>query len=195
MIDNNPRAPAIAAPPLFLLVALAALQPLTLNVLMPATPNVARDLGTSYGTVQLTLSLYLATVAIVQLITGPLSDRHGRRPIVLLALSLFIAGCFGAIFAPSIEWLLAARVVQAMGAGTAFTLMRTIVRDTSTRDQAASRIGYVMVSMLVIPMFAPTIGSFIDTHFAWRAIFVFLTAAGILVLPLSIVFLRETNPL
>ncbi|MGL5736760.1 MAG: MFS transporter, partial [Beijerinckiaceae bacterium] len=119
MIDNNPRAPAIAAPPLFLLVALAALQPLTLNVLMPATPNVARDLGTSYGTVQLTLSLYLATVAIVQLITGPLSDRHGRRPIVLLALSLFIAGCFGAIFAPSIEWLLAARVVQAMGAGTA----------------------------------------------------------------------------
>ncbi len=80
---NRISAARIAAPPLFMLVALSALQPMAVNILVPATPKIARELGTSYGTVQLTLSLYLVAVALVQLITGPLSDKHGRRPVVL----------------------------------------------------------------------------------------------------------------
>ncbi|MGL4324829.1 MAG: multidrug effflux MFS transporter [Beijerinckiaceae bacterium] len=181
-------------PPLFMLVALSAVQPMTLNILMPSTPHLARDLGTSYATVQLTLSLYLVTVAIVQLITGPLSDKHGRRPVILWALALFVAGSFAAIFSQSIEMLLAARVVQAIGAGTAFTLTRTIIRDTSEQDEAASRIGYVMVSMLIIPMVTPSLGGFIDTHFNWQSIFIVLTAVGLLVLPMTWRWLPETNP-
>lgn len=187
------QAERAVAPPLFMLVALAALQPMAVNIIVPATPKLARDLGTSYGTVQLTLTLYLVTVAIVQLITGPMSDKRGRRPVVLAAIALFTTGSFAAIFATSIEMLLAARILQAMGSGTAFTLTRTIIRDTSERDEAASRIGYVMVAMLVIPMLMPTLGSYIDSHFNWPAIFGFMTLVGLSVLPMAWRWLNETN--
>lgn len=182
------------APPLFMLVALSALQPMAVNIIIPATPQLARDLGASYGTVQLTLTFYLVTVAIVQLITGPLSDRQGRRPVVLGAIGLFIAGSLAAMFATSIEMLLVARIVQAMGSGTAFTLTRTIIRDTSPQDEAASRIGSVMVVMLVVPMLTPTLGSYIDSHFDWPAIFLFLAAVGLIILPITWRWLHETNP-
>lgn len=191
---NEIKAARIAAPPLLMLVALSALQPMAINILVPATPKIARDLGTSYGTVQLTLSLYLVAVALVQLITGPLSDKRGRKPVIMWALALFTMGNIAACFAQSIEMLLAARILQAIGSGTVFTLTRTIIRDTSERDEAASRIGYLMVAMLVIPMISPTIGSFIDARFDWHSIFIFLAMIGLAMFPVTWRFLRETNP-
>ncbi|HEX8167365.1 MAG TPA: multidrug effflux MFS transporter [Beijerinckiaceae bacterium] len=159
-------------PPLAVLVAISALQPFALNVLAPATPGLARSFSTDYATIQLTLTLYLVAVAMTQLVVGPISDRIGRRPCVIAALALFMAGSLMGALAGSIPALLAARVVQAMGGGTCFALSRAIVRDTSSKNEAASLIGYITMAMVVSPMVAPLAGGFLDASLGWRSIFV-----------------------
>lgn len=190
---NDASAIRAAPPALFLLVALSALQPIALNIIAPSTPALAREFNTDYATVQLTLTVYLVAVAVSQLITGPWSDRAGRRPIVLIGLGTFVVGCFAAALAPTIEALIAARVVQAFGSGAAFALARAMIRDTSERDEAASRIGYMMVAMLIAPMLAPSVGSIIDRAAGWHAIF--LVMAGVAIVSWTLVWrgLPETN--
>jgi MFS transporter, DHA1 family, multidrug resistance protein len=163
--------PVPARPPLAILVAISTLQPFALNVLAPATPGLARALDTDYGTIQLTLTLYLLAVAVTQLIVGPISDRIGRRPCVLAALALFMAGSIMGALATTIPALLAARIVQAMGGGTCFALSRAIVRDTASKNEAASLIGYIAMAMVVSPMVAPLVGGFLDANFGWRSVF------------------------
>ncbi|HEX8662578.1 MAG TPA: multidrug effflux MFS transporter [Beijerinckiaceae bacterium] len=179
-------------PPLAVLVAISALQPFALNVLAPATPGLARSFQTDYATIQLTLTLYLVGVAVTQLVVGPISDRIGRRPCVLAALGLFMAGSLMGALANSIPALLAARVVQAMGGGTCFALSRAIVRDTSSKNEAASLIGYITMAMVVSPMVAPLIGGFLDASFGWRSIFALMLALAAPVMLASYVFLGET---
>jgi len=161
-----------ARPPLAILIAISMLQPFALNVLAPATPGLARSLETDYATIQLTLTLYLLAVAVTQLIVGPISDWIGRRPCVLAALALFMAGSLMGALASTIPALLAARVVQAMGGGTCFALSRAIVRDTASKNEAASLIGYITMAMVVSPMIAPLVGGFLDANFGWRSVFV-----------------------
>lgn len=162
---TGPQAERPRRPPLGILVAISALQPFALNVLAPATPGMARALATDYGTVQLTLTLYLAAVAVTQLVVGPISDRIGRRPCVLAGIALFMAGAAIGVASTSIEVLLAGRVVQAMGGGTCFALSRAIVRDTTTRDEAASLFGYITMAMVISPMIAPLLGGILDARF------------------------------
>lgn len=185
--------PARAArPPLAVLVAISALQPFALNVLAPATPGLARALSTDYATIQLTLTLYLVAVAVTQLIVGPVSDRFGRRPCVLAAIALFIVGCVIGAAADSIEALLLARIVQGMGGGTCFALSRAIVRDTASKNEAASLLGYITMAMVVSPMVAPLVGGFIDARFGWRSIFWAMLALALPVALGAYGFLGET---
>ncbi len=180
-------------PPLGVLIGIAMLQPFALNVLAPATPGLARSFGTDYATIQLTLTLYLVTVAVIQLIVGPVSDRIGRRPCVLAAVGLFIAGSLIGAVAPNIETLLLARVVQAMGGGTCFALSRAIIRDTASQDEAASLIGYVTMAMVVSPMVAPLIGGFLDARYGWRSVFLATLALALPVALATYWFLLETT--
>ncbi len=166
-------------PSLAVLVLCSAVQPFALNVLAPATPSIARSLGTDYGTIQLTLTLYLAAVAVAQLVVGPLSDRIGRRPCIIGGLILFALGSIAGLMSASIPTLLAARMLQAVGAGTAFALTRAIARDMAGKDEAASIIGYVTMAMVVAPMLSPLVGGFIDKTYGWRAIFILMTLAGL----------------
>ncbi|CUA87845.1 drug resistance transporter, Bcr/CflA subfamily [Chelatococcus sambhunathii] len=195
---NRPFPPqAVTAPPrpsLAVLVAVSALQPFALNVLAPATPALARTFATDYATIQLTLGLYLLAVAVTQVVIGPISDRFGRRPCVIGGVALFTIGSFAGAFAFDTVTLLAARVVQAAGGGTAFALARAIVRDTSERDEAASRIGYLTMVMVVAPMVAPFVGGVIDSHLGWRAIFGVKTLFGVAVLAYAFAVLGETAP-
>jgi DHA1 family bicyclomycin/chloramphenicol resistance-like MFS transporter len=181
-------------PPLLVLIAISALQPFALNVLAPALPGMTRSLETDYSTIQLTLTLYLVTVAAVQLVVGPISDRIGRRPCILAGVALFIAGSVLGAAAAQIETLLAARVVQAMGGGTCFALARAVVRDVAPKDEAASLIGYIAMVMVLSPMVAPLIGGFIDAEFGWRAIFLAALALATPVALGSYWFLHETAP-
>lgn len=181
-------------PTLTILVAISALQPIALNLLAPATPALTRHFASSYATIQLTLTLFLVSVALTQLVIGPLSDRLGRRPCVNAGVALFVAGSVLGAFAPSTQILLIARVLEGAGAGAVFALSRAIIRDTASRDEAASQIASVTMVMVVAPMLAPWLGGQIETALGWRAIFWFMTGFGVCVLALTIVRLPETAP-
>lgn len=182
----------IAPPALWLLVVMTGLGPFTMQIVVPVLPQVARDLGVSYGVAQLTLTLYLVGVALGQLLYGPLSDRFGRRPVLLWALALFILSSILAALAPTAGWLVAARVAQAMGACSGMVLGRAIVRDVWPREEAASRLGYVILGMTVAPMLSPSIGAFLEAWLGWRALMLACAVAGIPVLFAAWRSLRET---
>ncbi|MGC2856658.1 multidrug effflux MFS transporter [Novispirillum sp. DQ9] len=189
-----PAAPPAAAPAFIaMLVGVAAVSPLGINLYLPSMPGMARSLGVDFAGVQLTLSLYLAAVAVGQLIVGPLSDRFGRRPVLLAGLALFVAGSVACLAAPSLGVLIAGRVVQAVGGCAGIALSRAVVRDLYGRDQAASMIGYVTMGMAVAPMIAPTIGGLLDGVAGWRGSFAFLAAFGAVVLVVAWRMLYETH--
>lgn len=179
---------------LLLLVALAMLGPLTLNILVPSLPGLASALATTKENAQLTLSFYLFGMAISQLILGPLADRFGRRPIVLIALVVYVVSSLAAEFAPNVEVLIVARVVQSFGATAGLTLGRTMIRDQYDQNSAASVIGYVTMAMVIAPMVSPLIGATIDEAFGWRLIFAFCAVLGLLSLALAWRSLPETRP-
>ena len=176
-----------------LLMAMTAIGPATLNIVVPALPGMITRLGTDAATVQLTLSLYLLSLACAQLLLGPLSDRFGRRPVVLAGLALSVVASLAAIAASSIGMLIAARIVQAAGASTGIVIGRAIIRDLYDRDRAAGMIGLVTTAMVIAPMVAPLIGGILDSHFGWEAIFLFITLSSGAVLVWAVLILPETH--
>jgi MFS transporter, DHA1 family, multidrug resistance protein len=176
-----------------LLIAISAVSPLGINMYLPSMPGMARALGVDFTTIQLTLSLYLGAMAVGQLILGPLSDRFGRRPVLLIGLGTFVAGSVICLSAQSIGVLIVGRIVQALGGCAGITMSRAIVRDLYGRNQVASMIAYVTMGMAVAPMVAPTIGGLLETFFGWRASFAFLIGFGGLALMSAYWRLRETN--
>jgi MFS transporter, DHA1 family, multidrug resistance protein len=172
-----PQAAQGAAPPdqvrprpaTSLLVAMTAIGPFSMQILLPCLPAMAAALAVPYGTVQLTLTLYLIGVAVGQLVYGPLSDRFGRKPLLLGGLGLFLAGSLGAALAPSAGLLIAARVLQAVGGCAGMVLGRAMVRDSYPRERSAAVLGTVSTAMAVAPMVAPLLGSALEAHLGWRA--------------------------
>jgi DHA1 family bicyclomycin/chloramphenicol resistance-like MFS transporter len=163
------------APPstalLALLIAIASIGPMSLNIVMPALPGIARALHADPVTVQLTLSVYLVCMAISQLVLGTLSDRFGRRPVLIGGLILTVAASVVATLATTIEALVAARALQAFGASCGIVISRAIVRDLFARDRAASMLGFVTMVIMVVPMIVPPLGGVLDTVFGWPSIF------------------------
>ncbi len=165
-------------PHIMTLVLLAGLPALSLNIFLPSLPAMASHFGVSYGTMQLSLSLYLVATALLQILVGPTSDMLGRRPVMLGSTALFILATIGTLVAPNYAVFLACRMLQAtMTAG--LVLSRAVVRDIVTQDQAASMIGYVTMGMSVVPMVGPVIGGALDEVWGWQASFVLLLAGGI----------------
>ena len=179
---------------LILLMAVTAIGPATLNIMVPALPSLVVRLASDAATVQLTLSLYLLSLATAQLFLGPLSDRFGRRPVMLAGLALNVVASVAAIWANSIGWLIFARVVQAVGASGGIVICRAIIRDLYDRDRAAAMIGLVTTAMVVAPMVAPFIGGLLDTAFGWEAIFLAIGAMSAAVLVWAVLVLPETRP-
>ena len=179
---------------LALLMAMTAIGPATLNILVPAMPGLVTRLGSDTGTVQLTLSLYLVSLAAAQLLFGPLSDRFGRRPVVLAGLALGVVASLAGMAAASIGTLIAARVAQAIGASTGIVIGRAIIRDLYERERAAAMIGLVTTAMVIAPMVSPLIGGILDTAFGWQAIFLFIAAFSGVVLLWAVLVLPETRP-
>ena len=193
--DANGAAASLVAerPPYVILVAISAVGPLALNIFVPSMPGLQSEFGVSYGVVQLTLTLYIIGMALCQLVYGPLSDRFGRRPVLLGGMALFVVASVVAALATSIGMLIAARLLQAIGGASGLVLSRAIVRDLYDRDRSASVLGYITMAFVVAPMLAPTIGGLLDQIAGWRAIFVLLALLGGAALAVTWRKLPETN--
>lgn len=179
-------------PVLITLVLLTSLSVITMNAFIPSLPALAEDLGSSYAFMQIAVSGYLLMTALMQLLIGPLSDRYGRRPVILVSLVLFIAASFGCTQAETAETFMFFRMCQAAVA-SGMVLARTIVRDLLPPNEAASMIGYMTAAMALVPMFAPTYGGAMEEALGWRATFWSFVIFGCGVLWLCWIDLGETN--
>ena len=174
------------------LVLLTALSVLSLNMFLPSLSNIARDFQTDYALVNLSIAGYLAITAVLQLIMGPLSDRYGRRPVILAGLAIFVLASLGCALATGIWAFLGFRIVQgAIISGAA--LSSAVVRDMVPAQEAASLLGYIAMAMAVAPMLGPMFGGALDELFGWRASFWSFAGLGVALLVLCWVDLGETN--
>jgi len=152
-----------------------------LHVLLPALPAIAVAMDVAPHSAQLLISLSILSIALGNLMIAPLSDRYGRRPIVLLSLGLFVLGSAAGIFAKSLGWLVASRIVQAFGGGAAMSVMRATILDHFGPARAASALAATATAILVAPMLAPTIGGFVLELLDWRAVFALSGVLGFVV--------------
>jgi DHA1 family bicyclomycin/chloramphenicol resistance-like MFS transporter len=180
-------------PGTWLLTLLMGISPFSMQIIIPALPLMAGLFSTSYAAMQVTLTVYLVGIALGQLVYGPLSDRFGRRPLLLGGLVIYTVGSVAALVAPSLGLLVLARAAQAAGGCAGMVLTRAIIRDVFPRDEAASKIGFVMMGMTVAPMMAPLLGAELTATFGWRSTMLACTGFG-LVLGLLALRLPETLP-
>jgi len=180
------------APHIFTLILMSSMSVMSMSVFLPSLPSMTEFFKTDYSLIQLSISLYLACTAIVQLIAGPLSDYFGRRKIVLTAIMVLIFATIGCYFAKSIETFLFFRVLQASIA-TLMAISKAIVRDMVSPEKAASMLGYVTMGMSVAPMIAPSIGGFFEAYYNWQATFLFVIILSIGLFFLCWFDLGETN--
>jgi DHA1 family bicyclomycin/chloramphenicol resistance-like MFS transporter len=169
------------------------ISPMAITIIVPSMPGLQAAFHADYSTVQLTLSLYLAAIAVAQPFVGLLSDRFGRRPVLLTGLSLFVVSSLLAVAAPNIESIIFLRVLQGAGGCTGMILGRAIIRDLYDRQQAASMIGYVTMAFAVAPMAAPSIGGLLQETYGWAAIYWFLGLFGLACLIFAWLDVSETN--
>ncbi len=171
-------------PHVFTLTFVAAAAAMSMNVFLPSLPGMALYFKTDYHVVQLSVALYLLVNAVMQIIVGPLSDRFGRRPVVLYGFIIYILASVGCVFAPNITTFLIFRMLQAtVVAG--MVLSRATVRDMVPDAQAASMIGYVTMGMSIVPMIGPSIGGVFDEVFGWKANFWLQAITGVAALWLA----------
>ncbi len=179
-------------PHIVTLVLATASSALTMNVFLPSLPGMAKHFNTDYAVMQLAVTLYLLSTAVLQVFFGPASDRFGRRPVMLACFVVFILGTIGALAAPDVGTLLACRLLQAFSAA-GMVLARAIVRDTVGMAAAASKMGYITMGMALVPMVAPFIGGLVDEIYGWQATFVVALLFGLVAFGFIYFDLGETN--
>ncbi len=157
-----------------LLAAAVALGPLATDMYLPSLPQIGRDFGVGTDQVQLTLSLYMAGFALAQLICGPLSDRFGRKPVMVGGFVLFALASIGCALASSIESLILCRILQALGGSAGPVLGRACIRDIYSPREAAKILAILASMMALAPAIAPTLGGLLVTGFSWHSIFMVL---------------------
>jgi DHA1 family bicyclomycin/chloramphenicol resistance-like MFS transporter len=190
-VFTDPTFPRARAP-FWLLVAITASGTLAMHMMVPSLPLAARDLDVSAAAIQLAITLYLFSVAFGQLLYGPVSDRFGRRPVLLAALGAYVAASIVAGLAPNLHVLLAARVVQAIGGCGGLVLGRAVVRDGAAQGQAASQMALLTMTQSLAPGIGPAIGGYLGAWFGWRSIFAALGGLGGVTLAATVLTLPET---
>ena len=176
-----------------LLVALGSFGSLTMSIYTPVMPSVGADLGAGSDSVKLTLTTYMLGFAIGQLFYGPLSDRYGRRPVLLVGVSFFIATTFACSLAPSIGSLIGLRVLQGLGAASGAVLSRALTRDAYSAHEMPVVMSWISLGMNISPSIGPTLGGFLGEWLSWRATFWFVGGFGLVLLLVSSLGLAETN--
>jgi DHA1 family bicyclomycin/chloramphenicol resistance-like MFS transporter len=184
------------APPkimLLLLVVMTGVAPISLYMLVPALPVLATTFGRDIGVAQMTVSLYMVGIACSQIIMGPLSDRFGRRPVLLAGLGLMVAASVGSILAQTLPQLIAARFLQALGGAAGMVVSRAIIRDLYSRERISSMISLVIAALMIAQMLSPLTGGLLEIAFGWRSILYVITASSIVTAAAIAVLLPETR--
>lgn len=180
-------------PRLSTLIVLTGLTVMTLNLFLPSLPRMADSFGVADAVIAFAVSGYMVAAAAMQILLGPLSDRIGRRPVLIGALSVYVLASIGCVLSQRIEWFLFFRLAQAAGVAGA-VLSSAVIRDLFSERQAASKLGSVAAAMALAPMLGPSIGGILEAGFGWRASFVLFAVAGVAALGLVLWDLGETRP-
>ena len=184
--------------PRFLRLALvlglvSAIGPFAIDMYLPALPSIGQDLDASISAVQMSLLVFFIAMGAGQIVAGPISDMFGRKTPLFFGLGLFAIGGIGSALAPSIEWLIAFRFVQGLGACAGTVIPRAIVRDLHTGSEAARLMSLLMLVFSVSPILAPLVGSIVIEAFSWRAVFWVVTGAAAFAAILIATSLEETR--
>ncbi|MYD78818.1 MAG: multidrug effflux MFS transporter [Gammaproteobacteria bacterium] len=182
----------VIQPRLITLILLNGLAISSLNLFLPSLPGIAVEFEASYALVNLSIAGYAAMTAILQLVLGPLSDRFGRRPVILFGLLVFSLASLGCLLATNITSFLFFRMMQA-AIISAHTVSYAVIRDSSQERKAASLMGYVAMAWAIAPMLAPVLGGTLDELFGWRASFWAFLLLGTAIFGLCLFDLHETN--
>jgi len=179
-------------PHILTLILLASISALTMNIFLPSLPNIASELNSSTSILGLSVGIYLASSAVLQLIIGPFSDQFGRRPLILWSLIIFCISTLATVFITNTAQFLILRIFQAISA-SCMVLARAIVRDTTESiEKAGSKIAYVTMGMALVPMVGPAIGGLLDYQYGWEASFWLLFILGLVILIVSFFDVGET---
>jgi DHA1 family bicyclomycin/chloramphenicol resistance-like MFS transporter len=173
---------------------LAAVGPFAIDMYIPALPTIAADLKASTAATQMTLTAFFVAFGVCQVVYGPVSDMVGRKAPLYFGLVFFTIGSIGCAVAPGIEWLIACRLVQGIGASSVMVIPRAIIRDLHTGIEATQLMSLVMLVLSVSPILAPVTGSALIVPFGWRAVFIAVTIVAVLGLVLVATLLPETRP-
>ena len=188
------RRPALSERALITLLAAAtAAGPVAVNIYLPVLPAVRAEFGVSVAAANLTVSAPLVAFAVGLLLWGPVSDRHGRRPVLLLGLGINVVGSILALLAPSLGWLMVGRIVQALGSAGGVTVARAAIGDLFGRERMARMIAYLTMVMLMANSIAPAAGGALAEFAGWRAVFVLLCLVSSLVWLASLRYMPETR--
>jgi MFS transporter, DHA1 family, multidrug resistance protein len=171
---------------------LTAIGPISMALFTPAMPEIVNAFGTTEAAVKLTLSLYFAGFALAQLACGPLSDGFGRKPVIVAFMTIYLVASLGALMAPDVNVLIAARFMQGVGAAAGVAISRAIVRDLFAGERSARIMNLIGVILAIGPALAPTLGGLTMELFGWHAIFVLMVALAVLVIGTVRLALVET---
>ena len=175
-------------PPLWLLMMITLASPFAMNVFNPAMPDVVRAFDSRIDIVQLTLTLYLFTLGFTQLLCGALSDRYGRRPLMIIGMVIQLLGSLLAALAWDVWILIVGRILQAFGGGATLILIRTMILDATEKSEAGRLLSFIYMAVAIAQMIAPTIGGYLNHYFNWRFIFYF---SFVMNLAITLVMLRK----
>lgn len=177
---------------ILLLAMVSALGPVAMQILLPGVPIIKESFQVSTAVAQLTLSLSMASIALATLAYGPLSDRYGRKPVLIGGMIITIIGSIMCIVAPGIEWLIVGRIVQAAGGAVGMVVARAIVRDVYDAREASSVIATLVMVMVVMPMLSPAVGGELMVRLDWHSVFYLVAICSAILLGLLIYALPET---
>ena len=178
---------------LVLMAVTTAVGTFSMHVFVPALPAAAAALSASPSQIQLTVTLYLVGLALGQIVHGPISDRFGRRPVILGGIGVYLVGTVGALLAPSLSALLAARVMQSVGSCAGLVIGRATIRETSTGRDAAASLAVLASAITLSSAVAPLIGTYLALWLGWRMLFAVLLVAASVILLLLYLRFPETN--
>jgi len=165
------------------------------DVYLPAMPSMSTDFGVADWQMPQTISFYLLALAIAQLSYGPLSDRNGRKPVLVAGIALYIVGSVGCALSASYNGFLAWRMLEAIGAAAGLVIGRALIADTCGKRKSAKVYAVIYPIVSLSPALAPAIGGHLAAAFGWRSDFLFVAAFGVLALLMVMTLLPETLPI